>query len=725
MALTIRVVCSNLNRNLLFVVSTKESGRLLGNKFWYSNSARSRKLGFEAFMKNKLNPGHCGEGSRRSFNSDSKINVTESTILLQQDFRIQEVPVAVLKLDPTESTSEERGPPKPYIELDPREEAAFVEAFNSYHTPHEVLRILETIPCQEVTPFVSFSILKKLFELESNFGFRNEGKSWVVSVGNGKQETFARAAIVGRLMNTIMVSDDVKTVLDTLEILRRENSQYFQDSDEFLNYHQRLCDYILVRTTEGKLTLEETCRAVCLFGELASQSTSFKIAPSLIDKMWVGIVGRENDITVNNIVQVFKTVPHFKKSQRLVYNLVDNYLLTFWWRMDSDAVAQFCDIIESKRLKNEWDSALSGRMLRTLSRCTSLNIHQVTQDQLFKILTCFLQQNFCDVTIQTVLIKYMKAKQDKITKPEVITLVMDYVKKFRLRSSHIMDVVAKFVIKHNGKNLSPPQLTSIVTTFGHLNYQPDEGMKFWNVVEDVLEDKFIQFAPRDITNILLACVYLEKYPLNFASRIFSPYFLDRIHANEPNFSDLQSVRCQLKLLDFSLHLDCGWKYGGPYLPKDLSAHSIFRDGRIKRSMKMITNSIEKFIDVENSVDFDVLLPSIPLSDLYIVDVLIIPMKASDEQRHSFLRSRISSHKDGLGLSDQLNFTSIIVNIPEHFSSDGVTLIGPQAMRLRHLRKLGFTVVNLRHDEISKLRSPKALEEFLKEKLNCNHVTEDA
>lgn len=49
---------------------------------------------------------------------------------------------------------------KPYIDLDAREEAAFVEGFNNFTSPQQILKMLETIPSQEVTPFVSLGILR-------------------------------------------------------------------------------------------------------------------------------------------------------------------------------------------------------------------------------------------------------------------------------------------------------------------------------------------------------------------------------------------------------------------------------------------------------------------------------------------------------------------------------------------------------------------------------------
>lgn len=129
----------------------------------------------------------------------------------------------------------------------------------------------------------------------------------------------------------------------------------------------------------------------------------------------------------------------------------------------------------------------------------------------------------------------MKAKCLKIIDPQLVSTIMDYARKFRLRSSSILEAGAEFVIKHEASNLSPPQLTSILRPFGELDFQPPQGPKFWEAVEAQLNEKFIQFPPNDLVTLLLCCVCLMKYPLNFVDRTFSPYFLDRLHTSEPDF----------------------------------------------------------------------------------------------------------------------------------------------------------------------------------------------
>lgn len=309
---------------------------------------------------------------------------------------------------------------KSYVILAPDEEAAFIDGFNSYNTPQEVLKMLDTIPSQEVTPFVSFSILKKLFELENNFGFRNEGRSWIsVSDNNSTTETFARLAIVTRLMETILTSDNIPLLLDTLDLLRREcphindHSHGIYDPDNHLDYRNKIFHEVLVKVTEGKFDLEQVCKAVVILGKMEIDK-GFCFRKDYIDKFWVGILDRSDDINAENIVEVLRTVKYFKKSSRLVLSLVERKMMTLWWKLNTVDVAEICSILISTEgpvmsLKEKSASGINSwqipsRLLTTLCKCTSLNIHKVTETELSKIVLALNTLSFHDVSIEQVIL---------------------------------------------------------------------------------------------------------------------------------------------------------------------------------------------------------------------------------------------------------------------------------------------------------------------------------
>jgi hypothetical protein len=130
----------------------------------------------------------------------------------------------------------------------------------------------------------------------------------------------------------------------------------------------------------------------------------------------------------------------------------------------------------------------------------------------------------------------MKAKCLKISDPNVVAVIMDYVKKFHIRSTSLLEAAAEFIIVQKCDKMSAPNITSVITAFGHLDFQPPNGVRFWQIIEGFLNDKFIQFTPNDIISVLLSCVFLTKFPINFVDRIFSPYFLDRVHSPQQDLT---------------------------------------------------------------------------------------------------------------------------------------------------------------------------------------------
>lgn len=61
-------------------------------------------------------------------------------------------------------------------------------------------------------------------------------------------------------------------------------------------------------------------------------------------------------------------------------------------------------------------------------------------------------------------------------------------------------------------------------------------------LESILSSRFSQFQPRSLIEVLHACIHLERFPLNHLSRVFSPYFLQRLQG--------EAAHCLFVLVDF-------------------------------------------------------------------------------------------------------------------------------------------------------------------------------
>lgn len=271
-----------------------------------------------------------------------------------------------------------------------------------------------------------------------------------------------------------------------------------------------------------------------------------------------------------------------------------------------------------------------------------------------------------------------------------------------MRNPHILNGCSEFFIA-NHQNLDPGYLRAVFCPFGYLDYQPVNSNKFWETLDMYLDLNFTKIHPMEIIDIMFCYVCLERYPLTFVNRIFNPYFLDVLHARTRP-EKLDRVRSMLKVFDTSLTLECS-DYDGPLLPRDHSAKSLFHDGRIKRIVNYITPELEKLSGGSDCMTKFAILQHLPVNELYLVDAIFHPCGMGNIFSLNTMKER------------NINI-AVLILLPEYFNSTGEHLIGSQAMRIRHLRRLGMRVVTLRFDTLYKLKvHPAELNKYLVERMH--------
>ena len=220
--------------------------------------------------------------------------------------------------------------------------------------------------------------------------------------------------------------------------------------------------------------------------------------------------------------------------------------------------------------------------------------------------------------------KYMKVRGVQIKERDLVATICDYCLDFRVCSKPILEGAGEYFIQH-GKELSVPQVYSITRVFGELHYHPPNGFKFFEILEHVLEHKFQQFPTKEIIDLMLSFIYIERYPLNFVRKIFNPYFMDRLH-NQPD-AEVTYTRRQLHLFDTSMNIEAR-NYTGPYLPKDRSYKRMPLDHFRFNLAKSILHPLGQIVGDPERVQLSVVLSSLPLHPLYVIDLMIYPSKAA-------------------------------------------------------------------------------------------------
>jgi len=617
-----------------------------------------------------------------------------------------------------------------------------------------LFRLLETIPAEEVTPTVAVAALKLIVNLDNHpfsttipfhrGSIRGTRKTPSLASLTGKlttgdtrmSETFLRYAFINMLLEIIYRSRDPVAIIEGLEIVAKDpttnvtnNHQLkqkltksgpekvdpipqndFKNSVEVMqplssqaapSYQEKLYTQTIELMTEGVFSLTQLCKVVSILSGF--QVSEDPVGPSsnhhrLADKFWAGIMDKSDELNEDTMAMVFNVLPHLKSSRGIILKLLEEKICDYWQLYKIQDILEILRVLTVIRMTcGEHDNQ---RIVPVISQWLSKNIHTVEENQLLAIVYCYSKIGFVDDVFIATLERYIKARGCKIKEKDLVAAICDYCMDFKVRSKILLEGVGEYFLEH-ATSLSTPQLHSVTRVYGELDLHPPNGFKYWELLEYVLEHKFVEFPPKDVINLLLSFIYIERYPLNFARKLFNPYFMDRLHNQQE--TDVFASRTNLKLFDVAMKLE-SIHYNGPYLPRDTNYKFMPMDLRIARLANQLVEPLGHAVGDIKRVGKQVVLASLPLNPLYVVDLMVYPSVAASLMRFGF---RSNNNKD---------IITVIIHPQEHYDRTGKHLIGQQAMRLRHLKKMGFRIIELDYDECYKLRKhPNKLREHLSKK----------
>lgn len=114
---------------------------------------------------------------------------------------------------------------------------------------------------------------------------------------------------------------------------------------------------------------------------------------------------------------------------------------------------------------------------------------------------------------------------------ETVTKVMQYFQRRRILSPPVFNTVAESFV-YRAEEYSTWQVSQQIAALGVLGYLPPDTGRLFRKVESVLHARFSQFQPRALLDLLYACALLQRYPLNFVSKVFSPYFMQQLQGKK-------------------------------------------------------------------------------------------------------------------------------------------------------------------------------------------------
>lgn len=606
---------------------------------------------------------------RRPFSDDTTRDHPEfssSTILVENGFNVQELPVVVRKLTSLEMESEPASEPTRNTSESLNYHLIQSE-FKQCVDLRDVFSLLSK--CTKITPNIALGAMERIYDLEK------EPNTFLIDNKN-VHINLAKGAILDKLIKVVMKTEDTNTILNVLKSV----SSFMEP------YKSKFCDELLIRTLDNKLSVEQ----MCTFINFLIENKNIVKYSDTIDKLWVGFIQKEEEINETNIVQIFSILPGLKASKKIVLTLLEQKFSHLWSKITVPIMQDILSAFVEEKYLSVQSFAVVGTWL-------GKNIHAVDDDSLLDIITKLTRLNYTDDQIENAVEKYMRLKHSKITSHVLIVGVLNYCMQFQIRNEHILNTCSQYFLR-NGRAVPPSFLKSFIFPFGYLSYCPGHMQEYWSFAEEVVFENFDKISADNVCSIILSHIYASKYPLQLVSRVFSPEYLVKVKPE---------VLSRLHLVDTALSLECE-DYSGPLMPKDQWSKPISQDRRIKN---IIDKVMDSFIDVAgdpNKLSTGVLIPHFYSDQTYLIDVMLHP---------AGLGSKTFNWKSKSARNDII---AILIHLPDHYCSDNEQLVGPQMMRKKHLKILGMRVVSLKYSMLSQFYTSfnsSGLKQYLRDSIS--------
>ncbi|NXS95734.1 FAKD3 protein, partial [Jacana jacana] len=279
--------------------------------------------------------------------------------------------------------------------------------------------------------------------------------------------------------------------------------------------------------------------------------------------------------------------------------------------------------------------------------------------------------------------------------PQTVSKVMHYCCQKTILSKPIFDAAAESFIS-DADTFTTDQIAGYIIPFGTLNYQPPSASSLFRKLEAVLHSRFTHFKPRTLLNLLHSCVLIQRYPVNFLPKIFSPYFLQQLQAQPPGLDRV--VTSQLTQLFLTVILECPFYEGPKLLPKYQVKAFLVPHSSLDVHLKKVKTGLLYLLKKRAYFATEVSTPYFYTVDIEIKldeEGFVLPAAQSEE-----VHRRIALCVDGRN----------------RFCLNSHNLLGEQAIKQRHLQLLGYEVVQIPFFEIESLQDSRKIAEYLHKKI---------
>ncbi|NWJ07793.1 FAKD3 protein, partial [Crypturellus undulatus] len=550
------------------------------------------------------------------------------------------------------------------------DEQMFFRKLKGLHTSKEIFGFLSSL--EIISDVMASAALQRISEVEMDGSGLND------SEGILENEIFRALCFQFEYESSKLTNTGLLSALQALIKLRVDPrgsliTNLLSEGQERLKKGQlttkNLCDF-------GEALLELEGPTCVILGQILSRMQGKDIAKCSPSEM----------VTVYRMLQ--RSVGEGEQYHDLL-NRMNNVTLT----IVSQLSPRFLSIVLNSLVVLRQTQAVS--LVIALCKHAVKHVPYFTDDELVHVLEAFLyfghrQQIFTEALERHV------PKSLFAMRPEAVSTVMKYCCQKMILSKPIFDAVAEVFIS-GADGFTTEQIAECLVPFGTLNYLPPNAPLLFGKLESILRTRFGQFRPHTLLNLLHSCVLIQRYPVNFLAKIFSPYFLQQLQAQPPGLD--RFVTSQLTQLFLTATLECPFYKGPKLLPKyqvkaflmrgsSLDVHLLNRvkTGLLYLLKKRIYFATEVSTPYFYTVDIEIKLDE---------EGFVLPAT-----QHEEVHRRLALCVDG----------------PNRFCVNSHHLLGEEAIKQRHLKLLGYEVVQIPFFEIESLNNCRRMAAYLHKKI---------
>lgn len=429
-----------------------------------------------------------------SLNKERKI-LSHSTILLQDGLEIHEIPLIMKRITGSEFPIMKTLSSPVDIRRETEAESSFKLQLRDCSTMRQVLKLLE-VPSVSVTSYAAAFALQRLSNL-------------VLVSDDGDVHSFVQKAVLSELCDTVL--REIKTLSAEALFGLIESSLNVDFFDEV--FHDSLEHEVERRIGDSCFTIENICLAIRLYSLPKADEV-------MLEDLWVHLSNRHSDINEANIVMIYDILPMMSPRHKFMYKILDKCMKHCWWKLTGSDVAT---VSKTLAMCNHQ----SPGTLTSFGRWMFLNVHTLQDKDLIDIMTAFSHFNFFEPHMIQALERYLDVKAEREVSKTLIAQVMEYFRNQRYLSPRILGAVARDFIA-SGEKYTEKQILYALRPYGHFQYTPSQAGQFFRKVEEVLMTRFNDFDPYSMLELLVSFVYLQRLPLNFVSKVFTPHYQAKV-----------------------------------------------------------------------------------------------------------------------------------------------------------------------------------------------------